>query len=509
MDFLDPKKERQNQLKLMIGYALIAIAIAGTALVLLYQAYGYALNQQGQILQNGLLFISSQPTGSSIYLNNQLFGSTTNTRAIVPAGKYDLRITRSGYRNWERPVYVAGGDVQHFDYPFLFPSELKQATEDDISTTPTLVTQSLDQRWLLMDRPGSTGSFTLYDLQNPKKPVSSVINLPSGFFTASDGSTDSWALEEWSSDNRHVVLVHTYESKGATDHEYVLLDTQNPSDSINLTYSLNLSQDDTLTLFNNQTAQVFVYNPDDRSLQRINVSDGSLVSKLDRILAYKAYGDNRILYVTDQALNGKEIPNQVSVVLQDGQQTYTLRTLPAGASSYVLNLAQYSGDWYVAAGASNDNAVYIYKDPESVLATGLDSYPAPWRRLDIQNPNYLEFSNNTQFLLAESGQQFVVYDLENVIQYSYATTQLMDQPQTHATWMDGDRIMYVSNGKLVVFDYDYRNQQTLMDADPAFLPYFDSSYTYVFDIAPEAATQKDPGTGVELTSTSMLTPADQ
>lgn len=509
MDFLDPKKDRQNQVKLLLGYCLVALAIGGATLVLLYQAYGYALNRQGEITQNGLLFVSSQPSGSSISLNGQPYSSNTDTRVIAPAGGYKLQIKRSGYRDWNRPVYVAGGDVQHFDYPFLFPKTLKTSNVSNLGDdAPSLVSQSLDQRWVLMDRPDTPGSFTLYDLKNPKQPVSSVINLPAGTYTASDGA-QSWALEEWASDNDHVVLVHTYADKGATDHEYILLDRGTPSNSVNLTYTLNLQQSDSLTLFNNRTSQVYVYDSSDQSLQRINVSDGSVVSKLEHVLAYKTYADNKILYVTDQPLNGKVTPGQVSVVLQDGQKTYTLRTLPSGASTYALNLAQYAGDWYIAVGASNDSSVYIYKDPQSEPAAQPDTYPSPWRRLEISDPNYLSFSNNTQFLLAESGQHFIVYDFENIIQYNYTTTQPLDQPQVHATWMDGDRLMYVSGSKLVVFDYDHRNAQTLMPAEAAYIPDFDASYSYVFSLVPEAPTTKNPSGSTELTSTPLLTPADQ
>jgi hypothetical protein len=118
----------------------------------------------------------------------------------------------------------------------------------------------------------------------------------------------------------------------------------------------------------------------------------------------------------------------------------------------------------------------------------------------------LSFSSNTQFLLAESGRQFVVYDLENVIQYRYTATQPLDQPQTHAIWMDGDRISYVSGGKLEVFDYDYRNQQALMPADPNFLPFFDPAYTHVYALAPDA-NAKDAS--MALTSTPLRTPPDQ
>ena len=274
---------------------------------------------------------------------------------------------------------------------------------------------------------------------------------------------------------------------------------------MNLTRQLNLAQAETLSLYNNRIAQVYVYNPDDQSLQRLNATDGTLVSKLQHVLAFKTYADKEILYVTDQPPGGKITPGQVSAVLQDGQQSYVLRTLPAGAPSYELNLAQYAGDWYVAVAASNESSVYVYKNPQSQPATSPDTYPNPWRRLDIANPTYLSFSSNTQFLVAESGQSFTVYDFENIIQYRYTAVQPLDQPQTHATWMDGDRLMYVSGGKLVVFDYDYRNVQTLMPALPAYTPVFDPGYTHVYALAPSTKNVA----GIALMSTWLRAPADQ
>jgi hypothetical protein len=93
----------------------------------------------------------------------------------------------------------------------------------------------------------------------------------------------------------------------------------------------------------------------------------------------------------------------------------------------------------------------------------------------------------------------VVYDLENAAQYSYEAAEPMDQPQTHAVWMDGDRLEYVSGGKLEVFDYDYRNRQTLVDANPAYAPFFSGDYSYLYALRPVRADAK-----AAFTSTSLV-----
>lgn len=478
MDFLDPKKERRNQLTLLIGYCFVALAIGIATLILLYQSYGYGLDGKGNVTQNGLLFVSSQPNGADIYLNGKRYKSVTNTRVVVPSDTYTLKISETGYRSWQRQVVVNGGDVQHFDYPFLFPSKLQTSTLATQTVTPSIAMQSLDKRWVLLGQADDPGAFTQYDLKNPAQPVASTVALPANVFTAGDGA-QTWAQVEWASDNQHVLLLHTYVTGGTTTKEYIVLNRNTPSDSINLTKTLNLSQAETVSLFNNRVQQFYVYNSADKTLSRVNGNDANAVSKIEHVLAFKTYADDKVLYVSDQSLAGKTVDGQVSVVLQDGEKAITLRSLPAGADSYALNMAQYSGDWYVGVSASNDTATYIYKNPQSQALTSEQLYPSPWRRLPVA-ANYLSFSDNTQFLLAENGANFVVYDFENIVQYHYKIASAIDTPQTHAVWMDGDRLEYVSGGQLKVMDYDYRNRQSLVNADPQYPVFYAPDFSYLY-----------------------------
>jgi len=500
MDFLDPQNERRSRTRLFLGYCLVALAIGIATLILLYWSYGYNVDRQGDVTQNGLLFISSQPAGASVYLNNTRYKANTNTRVTTQAGRYLLRIAKQGYRDWQRTVVVAGGDVQHFDYPFLFPTTLKTSSLADLDTDPSVATQSPDKRWLLLGEPTKSGDFTEYDLKDPAKPIASEVVLPDGSFTPGIG-TQTWAPVEWASDNRHVLLLHTYASVAGTQHEYIVLNRDTPASSTNLTNTLKLAQTDSVSLFNSRVDQFYVYSIADQTLRRLNGSNAAEVSILPHILAFKASASDKILYVTDQSPTGKATPGKVSVVLQVGQQTYTLRTLPpAGNGSYVIDLAEYSGDWYAAVASTTDSSVYVYQNPQNQATTGPDDYPAPWRRLPLANPSYLSFSDNAQFLLAESGQNFAVYDLENIGQYYYRATQPMDPPQTHAVWMGGDQLAYVSGGKLVAFDYDYQNQQTLVDANAAFVPFFSGDFSYLYALRSSGLAGPKPA----LTSTPLV-----
>jgi hypothetical protein len=65
MDFLDPKRKKSHHKRLFIGYLLMAVAVAMGTLILLFSAFGYGVDRKtGDVIQNGTVFVDSQPGGS-------------------------------------------------------------------------------------------------------------------------------------------------------------------------------------------------------------------------------------------------------------------------------------------------------------------------------------------------------------------------------------------------------------------------------------------------------------
>ncbi|HVW23587.1 MAG TPA: PEGA domain-containing protein [Candidatus Saccharimonadales bacterium] len=497
MDYLDPKKQRQHRIILFTGYICIAVGIVIATLVLVYQAYGYGL-KNGAVIQNGLLFVSSQPRGAKIYLNRKLNKSSTNARLILPAGRYQLKLTRDGYRTWERSVDLLGGTVRHFDYPFLVPTQLSpaQLPGDEYASAPSLSSQSPDRRWWLVQEPTDPLSFDTYDLKNPTKaPV--AVTLPKAVVTTSPSST--WQAVDWADDNNHLLLLHTMDDKS----EYILLDRSDPGQSVNLTRTLELPADTTLTLNNKKYDQYYILDAAAR-LSTASLKNITAVPLLSDVLKYQSYGNNTVLYVTASGAPA----GKVMLKMQVGDTSYDLHSLPA-SNTYLLNLTTYSGVLYVAAGAASESKVYIYKDPVGQLKSQSgNTTVTPIQVLHVTAPNYLGFSDNAQFIVAEGGTDFGVYDILNEVGFNYDTHAALDAPQVHAAWMDGDRLIYVSGGKLLMFDYDHTNVQTLVPAAAATLPVFAPDFKHVYSVVPDSDSAAPAGS-VAISQTSMLTPADQ
>jgi hypothetical protein len=494
MDYLDTKKEFRHKIIMMVGYVLIGIMIVGITLVLVYQAYGFGLGKNGTVIQNGLAFFSSQPNPANIYINGKLNKSQTDTRLTLPAGLYHMQLARDGYRDWQRTIEVEGGDVQHFDYPFLIPKQLTPKKLANYTAAPALSTQSPDRRWMLVQEPGSMTAFQVYDLKNPTK-APEELNLPASLLTKATTS-ENWSLEEWADDDKHVVLQHNYDGKS----EYILVDRTDASQALNINTTLSLSASPAkLTLLNKKYDQYYLLGSDG-TLQSASLSDHTPKTLLEDVLAYQSYGSDGLLYATSKSAPA----GKVLVQLKSGDTTYPIHSFTAG-STYLLDLTKYDGTLYVTAGSSGESKVYIYKDPIRQLNNLPHAAVYPIQVLHVEQPNYLSFSDNAQFIVAESGTQFGVYDILNTKGYNFTSKLPVDLPAVHATWMDGDRLTYVSGGKAIIFDYDDTNQQTLVPASPAYLPAFAPSFKFIYTLAPSTTAAGQEA----LNETSLLTPADQ
>ncbi|HSH18532.1 MAG TPA: PEGA domain-containing protein [Candidatus Saccharimonadales bacterium] len=502
MDYLDPQKQRAHAIRLMVGYVLIGLAITIATVVLLYQAYGFGLGKDGEVVQNGLVFVSSQPDDAEVYINNQRYKDNSNARLQLNEGDYTIAVRKDGYREWQRNVSVGGGSLARYDYPLLVPTKLATAPVKNYAAAPGFTTQSPDRRWLLVQQPGALLKFDLYDVSDPERVAAraTVVTLPEGIVTAAASAEGhAWKLTEWSNNNRHAVLEHGYPG----GMEYILVDRQEPARSLNLSKALSLKAGQILTLRDKEPDRYYIHDPAARTVSSGSINEAaSLAPVLSGVLAFKSYGDDMLLYATPEGAPA----GQVMTMLRDGDVTYKIREIGAGAP-YLLDLARYDGDWYVAVGASSDNKAYVFQNPQTVRKVGTIKNLVPAQVLRVNAPNYLAFSSNTRFVMIENGTSFAIYDAETDKNYTYATSLPLDpgsSPVPHATWMDGHRIMYVSGGKTVIFDYDNINGQTLVAASPSYLPFFDRDYRNLYTIAPPAANG-----AAALTWTPLLTEDDR
>lgn len=479
MDFLDPRKTRAHRLRLMIGYVLVAIAIGLGTVILVYGAYGYGVNTKtGDVVQNGLLFVDSQPGGADIYLNGKL-RTTTSARLVLPAGNYDLRLQKDGYRPWERKFELDGHTIERYVYPFLFPEKPVTAALKTYSSQPPLITQSPDRHWLLAQSPQSDDSgvsFDQYDANDPEKPAT-TIKLPAGLLTNAGSSGSRLSEVEWSTDNNHLLLLHKF----AGGNEFIIMDRNDPAKSINVNKLFNTTPTQ-VALRNKKANQLYIYHKENGSLSVADTGKGTVAAPILRnILAFKAYGNDIIDYVTQVGVPA----GQAQARIWDKGKSYPLYTFATG-KKYLLDTASYSGHDYYVAGSDAAGRANLYKDPLQDIKDPAIGKAIPVLALYAKGANKISFSDNARFIGAEGGQNFAVYDLETDRYYHYA---LKHPLPSSLHWMDGHRLIGASGGKVFVMDYDATNQQALVPTVSNLGGFFDRDYKQMYTLAPVAGSK--------------------
>ncbi len=476
MDYLNTDKARRQKILLLTGYVLIAIMVVLSTLILVYITEGYRISKNG-VIQNGLVFFDSQPNPANIYVNNKLEPSTTNTSFLLPSGLYNIKITAKGYMSWRRQIQVIGGTVQTYDYPFLFPRKLITHSIDVFSAQPQFVSQSPSHQYMMVESTNTPTNFDIFNLTSPAS-APQIISVPSNVLypnlMPTTISNQSWQLVQWSTDNQNVLLQYSFNQTS----EFILVNINNPAKSVNLSQLFQTYNFNSISLVNNQYNLYDLYNTNTKVLDQVSLNSPLVInSVLTQVLAYKTYSTNTTLYVT--TLNA---PNGTALVEEEvGSTNYFIQKV-ALASSYLLDLTDYNDVQYVVVGQNNKPDINIYQDPVNQIINDPTQKPFPVQVLRINDPNYLSFSDNAQFIMVENGSHFAVYNERSGLAYNYIVPYSLQAPQTHATWMDGDRIVYITNNHLLVFDFNDQNLHILEPADSQYLPFFDVNYQYIYTI---------------------------
>ncbi|HWB38765.1 MAG TPA: PEGA domain-containing protein [Candidatus Saccharimonadales bacterium] len=492
MDYLDHNKDARHRFILFTGYFLIAIAIAMGTIVLVYRAYGFGLNTDGSVTQNGLIFAASHPDPAKVYIDGKLTGWRTDAKLTIAEGNYLLTLKRDGYWDWQRSVEVEGGGVQRVDYPLLIPKTLDSRVLADLGGVPSLASQSPDQRWLLLGKPGNLTAFDLYDLKNPTKPATSL-NLPASLLSPASHN-QSWQSLAWADDNRHLLLKHTYDGKA----EFILLDRTAPGQSLNLNKVFNVAATD-IAFINRNFNDFYLYDGAQKTLQTASLSSPTPALLASQVTAIQATDSGLIIVTAKDAPKGQSL-----VQLRNGDHFSTITSLPAD-KQYLLAAAKYHGSLYVVVGASQRNTINIYKDPLQQLKADPALALQPKRILFLKSPKFVSFSPDGQFVSVENGQYFSVYDIDSGISYEYSVPHTLDLPGAQAKWMDNYRLTYVSHGILIEFDYDGSNRHSLMAANANSGVFFDAKDNTAYSVAPSPTV----GSHDQLVQTNLLTKADR
>ena len=486
MDFLDPDFKRRRNQRLMLGYVLTATMIFLIAGILVYAAYGFNLDRKtGEVVHNGLLYVDSAPdkakvelkgVGSDIKLDAQ-----TNTKVTVPDGEYNIKISKNGYRDWNRKMDILGGTVYRVTYPLLIMSDLKQNKIADFGVTkPAFTTSSPDRRWIVKADNTLPLVINVFDLKSVDKsqkvPKNTQLTLPN-IIKPADG-TEVFEVVEWSTDNKNFLVKHNYGS----GVEFLVINREQPLESVNLN-DLSGLKPTNVSLDDKDAEKWYFYSDKDLTLTQVNNKKETSLIK-ERVTTYTSHGSDTLVYAQ------KISDTEQKVYLRKDNQERLIGSYKPGRIG--LKITEFDGDWFLAVSSGGDGKTYIYKNPQKVIrsvanSTGVNPINAIGFADSLANPT---FSANSRFILVNNDKKFGVFDAEKVEIYTYNIDDTINLQNFKPKWMDGHRIMYLTSHNMIkIVDFDNNNKQTLVKSDDVDHVFFDRDYTVMYTVLSSPATE--------------------
>lgn len=475
MDFLDPKRKKSHSRRLLVGYLLVAVAISMATWLLLNSSLGYWVDPKtGSVIQNGTVFLDSQPGNSTITLNGKVQGNQTAARLVLPGSKqYTVKLSQDGYRDWNRTFSLEGGSIERLVYPLMLPQTLITTEAQLYATAPLMSSQSHDRRWLLVLQPGQSSVFDLYDLNSPSS-APETLTIPNNVMTEPTKTT-SFVVTDWANDNRHVLMERSFTG----GREYIMLDIESVANTLNINTSLTVVPT-SVSLRDKKADQLYIYDAAAGTIRQGDLKNRTVSGALlNNVLAYESFGSDLILYATRQGAASGKLSYRVR---ENDKASYLLKSVP-DTSAYLLDIAEFDSTSYFVVGSQSEDVVFVYRDPLPALK-GQSKVPLLVSAvLRLTDPRFVSFSANGQFVSAQSGNKLVVYDIQGDRQYGLNLNHTIDK-NIEIEWMDGFRFVYTDKEQSYITDFDGSNDQPVVPSISSAVPYFSPNSKTVFAIAP-------------------------
>lgn len=444
---------------ILSSIATLAVIIIATAAILFM--LGYRLDgNNGRLEQGALLQFDSAPNGADVSIDDHTIGSKTAAKQTVVAGTHSIKMSKAGYQDWNRTLDLAAGTLTWLDYTRLVPNE---RPVQKVAKYEALVGMSIspDSKWALAQEKVDTPSFHLIDLR-AENIESTTLTLPSGLYSepAVQGVTHSFNSVTWDSGSRYVLVKHLYRDQT----EWLVLDTQNLGQSINITRLLSVGFKD--LQFAGTSGRVLFGLTTDGAIRKVDVSAGTLSRAfISHAESFNVFDNTVISYV---GIDPNDATKRVAGVYRDGDESaHVLRSVVATDGALKIAASKYFSDDYVA--IAEGNVVTILKGHFPSSSDQDDSSLSRFATLQLTGAvSALSFSPGGDYVVAQSGETFKSYEIEHMRADVGAVAVTAGTAATTLKWLDAAHLWNDDSSILTMRDFNGINTFPIMTVVPGF-----------------------------------------
>ncbi len=446
---------------ILSSIATLSVIIIATVAILFM--LGYRLDSgNGRLEQGALLQFDSRPNGADVWIDGKNIGSRTATKQTVVSGVHTIKMSKAGYEDWQRTVGLAAGTLTWLDYTLMVPTNRPVQA---VATYQTLTNLrfSPDNKWAVAQEKADTPTFQLVDLRS-EQVKSTPITLPQAAYSeaTTEGMAHSFTVESWDSGGRYLLVKHLYSS----NTEWLVVDTQNPAQAVNVTRLLSASFKD--LQFASTNGKVLYGLTNDGTIRKVDLSAETLSRGFVTHAESFDIFDNTVLSYIGSDPN--DASKQIAGVYRDGDEAaHTLRSVPISQETPLkIAVSQYFGNYYIA--IAEGNVVTVLKGNYPSSSSQDTSSLAQFTQLKLSGAvSALSISPKGEYVFAQSGENFASYEIEYK-RAAQGTVAIGENSSATSTlkWLDAAHLWNDDKSTLVMRDFNGINTYPIMSVEPGY-----------------------------------------
>ena len=429
------KLKKRQSLKVIISEAIMVLTVVIMVAVLAFIVSGYWVNSDFKVERQGMLQVSSIPTGADLDIDGESsWLQRTNTSKVVASGEHTITLSKDGYDTWTKTIEVSEGLLYRIHYPRLFLQN--RETEKVLSTTgaklatvspdnKTLVLMNDTTEWQKINLNSSVLEPQKLNLSKYLPGVSLAEGATKGLFTGEILDSD------WDRSGNHILL--KISTEGTIN--WVLMDVNNVKNTINLSQEFGAAFSSVKILDDSSSNLLAVQNG---NLHKINLSDESISSVLVKNVHDFDYYEDEIVF---SAAADKPDSYTIGMVKADNGEVTELESSNQPAK---VTISKFYDDIYITLLKDTSIALYAKTDFKPVSNFTLSFAPAT-----------MKVGHDGEFIIMTSGANIATLDMEasSVREWVIGGDDF--------GWLDNDMIYSVADGELIVYDFDGLNRRVL------------------------------------------------
>lgn len=429
------KQKRLQSLRVIISEIIMVLVVILTVIVLALVVSGYWLNSDFKVERQGMLQISSMPTGADVDVDGESsWLQRTNTSKVLSSGEHTITLTKKGYDSWSKTINISDGFLYRVHYPRLFLQQREtQKVLDTTNYSMATISPNNDKLLLIND----TTEWAVVNLSNDSlEPqmldVSKYFSAVSLAEDAQVGLFSGKILDlDWDRGSNHVL----FKVKTDDNIEWVLIDTNNVKNSVNLSREFGANFSDVEILDDSSSNLLVVQN---QNIHKIDVP-GKLISAVlaENVFDFDHY-DNEMVFSTCEDDDSQCAVKLIKIGSNDVTE---LETLSEPAQ---VTISKFYDEMYIATYQKETVSLFKKTDFEKVFDAELSFAPED-----------IEVGHDGEFITMRKGTQVATLDME-----INAVREWTLEGENFG-WIDNDMMYSVSDGELIVYDFDGLNRRVL------------------------------------------------